>query len=336
MPKRVSTHIFKAIQTAKKILLVSHKNPDGDTLGSLAAMMQYLRHIEKPHVAFCATDISPSLMFLPHIDYVTHQPKVWDDKDIDLVIVFDSSSPDYAGVEQLLPIMQERGAKIANIDHHNTNLQYGDFNLVLPKASSTTEIVHDFFVHNDVAITPGIATCLLTGIITDTGNFTNAATTKHSMNIASKLIEKGGNMAMIQGWVLKDKTVNGLKLWGTVLSRMAHHEKLDIVYTYVTKEDIKKHGVTEHEVEGIANFMNNIKDGRAGMILKETEDGNFKGSFRTTHDHVDVSAFAKLFGGGGHKKAAGFSVEGPIEHALEHIFEKIHLFENGELAMAEV
>lgn len=335
MPKRVAKQIFQAIQKANKILLVSHKNPDGDTLGSIAAMMQYLRNIDKPHVAFCATDMHPSLRFLPHIDYVSQDKKLWDDKDVDLVISFDCSSPDYAGIDAYLPILKERDVTVANIDHHKTNPDYGDLNLVIPSASSTTEILYNFFVYNDIDISPDTATCLLTGIITDTGNFTNSATTKSTMEIASKLIAKGGNLSLIQGWVLQDKTVSGLKLWGTVLSRMAHHEPLDIVYTYVTKDDVAAHGVTENEVDGLANFMNNIKDGRAGMILKEKDDGTFKGSFRTTSDDVDVSAFAKLFGGGGHKKAAGFSVEGPIEHAIEHIFEKIHLFERGELAMGE-
>lgn len=330
MPKRTAKQIFNAIQNAQKILLVSHKNPDGDTLGSLAAMMQYLRHIEKPHVAFCATDMSPNLSFLPHIDYVSQNNKLWDDKELDLVISFDCSSPDYAGIDKYLPILKERGVKVANIDHHKTNPEFGDINLVIPNASSTTEILYDFFVYNNIKIHADTATCLLTGIITDTGNFSNAGTTKHAIDIAGKLIEKGGNLSLIQGWILKDKTVKGLKLWGAVLGRMTHHEPLDIVYTYVTKDDVKKHDVDENEVEGIANFMNNIKDGRAGMILKETEDGRFKGSFRTTHDHVDVSSFAKLFGGGGHKKAAGFSVEGPIESAIEHIFKKIHMFEQSE------
>ena len=336
MPKRIAKQVFQAIHSAQKILLVSHKNPDGDTLGSIAAMMQYLRNIDKSHVAFCATDMSPNLRFLPHMSYISQDQKLWDDADVDLVISFDCSSPDYAGIEAYLPILKERGVKVANIDHHKTNPDYGDLNLVISSASSTTEILYDFFVYNGVVITSEIATCLLTGIITDTGNFTNSATTKRTIDIASTLIAKGGNLSLIQGWVLKDKTVNGLKLWGTVLNRMEHHKPLDIVYTYVTKDDVKNHGVSENEVEGIANFMNNLKDGRAGMILKEKDDGSVKGSFRTTKDDVDVSAFAKLFGGGGHKKAAGFSVEGPLEHAIKHIFEQIHLYERGELAMAEI
>jgi len=335
MPHRSAKQIFQAIQKAKKILLVSHKNPDGDTLGSLAAMMQYLQHIEKPYVAFCATTMSPNLLFLPHIAHMSQDKTLWDDAEIDLVISFDCSSPEYAGIDSYLPILRERGVTVANIDHHKTNPDFGDLNLVIPNASSTTEILYDFFVYNNIAIHADMATCLLTGIITDTGNFTNAGTTKHAIDIASKLIERGGNLSLIQGWVLKDKTVKGLKLWGTVLGRMAHHEPLDIVYTYVTREDAQKHGVGESEMEGIANFMNHIKDGRAGMILKEAEDGSFKGSFRTTHDHVDVSAFAKLFGGGGHAKAAGFSVEGPLEHAIAHIFEKIYMFEKGGMVLDE-
>lgn len=297
--------------------------------------MQYLRRIEKPYAVFCATKMTNKLAFLPHIDELSTDTAVWKDEAIDTIIVFDSSSPDYAGIAGNIEKMKHK-PQVINIDHHKTNDNYGDLNLVLPQASSTTEVLYRFFRHNKVTIDTTMATSLLTGIITDTGNFTNSATTRETVKIASKLIGLGGDLSLIQGCVLKDKTMSGLKLWGNILERMDHHPELDIVYTYVTKDDLKKHEVDEEEIEGFANFMNNIKDGRAGMILKEKEDGTFKGSFRTTNDHVDVSAFAKLFNGGGHKKAAGFSVDGPLEHAIEHVFEKINLFERGELALAEV
>jgi len=91
------------------------------------------------------------------------------------------------------------------------------------------------------------------------------------------------------------------------------------VHTYITQNDIKKYHLTENDSEGIANFLNSIHDGAMGLVLKEKEDGSVKGSFRTTHDDIDVSAYAKALGGGGHKKAAGFSVEGPVEQALEQV-----------------
>ena len=319
MPRRTAKRIFQAIQAANKVLLVPHKNPDGDTLGSVAAMMQYLRRIHKPHVAFCATDISPKLRFLPHIEYITEQADIWQDTDIDLIIVFDSGDLGYAGIDTHVASMAVTPT-IVNIDHHNTNESFGDLNLVIAHASSTTEILYHFFLLNEVSIDADIATCLLTGLVTDTGNFTNAATTASSLDIAGDLIRRGGNLDLINGWIFRDKSLRSLRLWGAILNRIAKHDDLDIVYTYVTRKDLEEHNVSEHELEELANFLNSIEEGRAGMILKEKEDGTFKGSFRTTHDHVDVSAFAKLFGGGGHKKAAGFTVEGPLELALDTVF----------------
>jgi len=326
MPHRIAKQIHTRILSAEHIILVPHQNPDGDTLGSVAAMMQWLRRIDISHTAFCATDISPKLRFLPHIDYISKDPSIWKKSATDLVIVFDSGDLNYAGVDTHVDGMAKK-PDIINIDHHATNTNFGTLNLVMEKASSTTMILYKFFAANNIKIDTYMATCLLTGLITDTGNFTNAATTTGSLKIASKLVELGGDLTGIQNATMKDQSVKGLKLWGKILERLTHHEALDIVHTHVTQQDLREHDIDESKVEGVANFMNNITDGRAGMILKERNDGTVKGSFRTTRDDVDVSAFAKLFGGGGHKKAAGFTVEHPIEQAAEYIFSKILEFE---------
>ena len=326
MPHRIAKQIHTAIMQANRILLIPHRNPDGDALGSVASFMQFLRSIGKPHTAFCETPITSRLQYLPHLEYITSDASIWQDTSYDVVIVFDSGDLRYAGVDthiQQSPIKRT----IINIDHHPTNEHFGDLNLVIPTASSTTEILYHFFKYNNVTITSDIATCLLTGLVTDTDNFTNAATSITSFSIASDLISRGGNLNLIRGWVFKDKSVNALKLWGTVLSRLTKHEELDIVYTYLTQEDLAEHHVNEAEAEGLANFLNTIGDGRAGLILKEMPDGKQKGSFRTTHDHVDVSAFSLLFGGGGHKKAAGFTIYNTREQDFEAIFKAIKQFE---------
>ncbi len=112
------------------------------------------------------------------------------------------------------------------------------------------------------------------------------------------------------------------------MKRLKLHEHTDIAYTYVTMEDLVRAEVNEEEADGIANFLNFLEEGKAAMILKGRADGTVKGSFRTTRSDVDVSAWAKLFGGGGHIKAAGFSVEGPMEKAIEHILRKVGEHQN--------
>lgn len=317
---RTALQINTAIQKAENIVLVPHPNPDGDALGSVAAFMQYLRTIGKNHMAFCITMVTPKLKFLPHADYITSDEKLWHSLNPDLIIVFDSGDLRYAGIEHLV---KKSKATIINFDHHATNEYFGKHNMVSTQASSTTEMLYYYFSYNKIDIDPDMATCLLTGLMTDTDNFTNGATTSDSMSIASKLIHRGGNANLIRGSIFKDKSVKTLKLWGVVLSRLEKHEELDIVHTYVTLKDLQDFNVLEEETEGLANFMNNLKDGRATIMLKEIPGNKIKGSFRTTYDHTDVSLWAKALGGGGHKKAAGFTVDGPVDVAIKFVLTTI-------------
>ncbi|MBT4220956.1 MAG: hypothetical protein HN726_03195 [Candidatus Magasanikbacteria bacterium] len=322
MPHRVATDIYKAVMAAKHILLIPHANPDGDALGSVASFMQFLRSIDKDHTTFCSTEISSRMHFLPHIQYIIHEKEQLLAHEYDVVIVFDSGDLRYAGVDTYLKTMDPQ-PMVINIDHHVTNEMYGELNMVHTQASSTTQILYDFFTYNEIPIDPDMATCLLTGLITDTDNFTNAATSILSLNISSELIRKGANLNLIKGWVFKDKSIDALKLWGTMLSRFEKHVELDIVYTYLKLDDLQEHHVTQEQTEGMANFLNNIEDGKVGLIVQELENGKIKGSFRTTHDDVDVGAMAVSLGGGGHKKAAGFTIDGPLSTALSHIFDTL-------------
>ena len=168
-----------------------------------------------------------------------------------------------------------------------------------------------------------MALALLTGLITDTENFSNPGTTEHSLKVASELIRHGANFNSLKNWFLHDKPVEALKLWGVALSRLTKNESLDIVYTFITLEDLKTHNASEAESEGIANFLNSAGEGRASLVLKETWDGKIKGSFRTTRDDFDVSLIASALGGGGHKKASGFLIADGIDEALAKIWETI-------------
>ncbi len=331
--KHVAKQIYKHILGANKMMLVPHQNPDGDTLGSVAAFIHFLEKIGKDYTAYCSTDISKKLAYLPHSASVSNDASVWNDSEIDTLILFDSGDLRYAGIDQHVEKLTKKPT-IINFDHHATNEYFGDYNIVMDKESSTTAIIYRFFVYNDITIDQDIATCLLTGLVTDTDNFTNGGTTIASLIIASKLIEKGGDLKLIKQSAFKDKSVKGLQLWGAILSRLIHHKETDIVHTYVTQEDIKKHSVEETEIEGVANFMNNLQDGRAGLILKELEDGNVKGSFRTTRDDTNVAQYAKHLGGGGHKKAAGFTIEGPIHNAVERVLDAVMHID--KLALQEV
>jgi len=290
---RTAKQIHNLVKQANHILLVPHQNPDGDALGSVSAFMSYLNKHNIIHSAFSLTKPLEKFSYLPHSQKISNKEDVWQDASIDMVIIFDSGDLNY------------------------------DHNLVIENASSTAEVLFNYFKYNKINIDKKMATALLTGIITDTDNFTNSATSVSSLSAASELIRTGGDLNMIKNALLKDKTVSSLILWGVVLTRLTMDEKSSIVYTYLTKDDLKTNHINENEAEGMANFLNNLSEGKAGLILKETEEGKIKGSFRTTHDDVDVSAYAMKLGGGGHKKAAGFTIEGPMDIAIGKILDTV-------------
>ena len=310
--------INEQVKQANHILLIPHQNPDGDALGSCTAFMEYLKCLGKRHTAYCATGITPRLSYLAHAQRITSEAAIWQDRTIDLIIVFDSGDLRYAGVADKIAQLPT-SVRIVNIDHHITNERYGQLNFVLPHASSTAEVLYHFFTGNNISLNANLATSLLTGILTDTDNFTNAATSGKTLAIGHNLLLRGADMQTITVSVFKDKTINTLKLWGVIFARLQKHGTLDLAHTYVLPTDLAEHNVAESDIEGIANYTNNISDARVTLVLKVLADGKVKGSFRTTRDDTDVARIAKALNGGGHKKAAGFTLDGPVPIALEQI-----------------
>lgn len=310
--EHIAQKINSALKQAENILIVSHKNPDGDTLSSACALMQYLRTLEVNHTAFCATPINPLMRFLPHIEYFVTDHALFERMQFDTIVVLDSGDLAYAGVAHLIAALPYEPT-IINIDHHITNARYGHHNLVISDAASTTEVLYRFFKANNIALDTHIATCLMTGLITDTDHFSNPATSASALQTGAELLRAGANLNLIRGWTLRNHSIKSLKLWGRVFSRLAKNPEHDIAYTVITLKDQKEFDITDKDMEGIANFLNTIGEAKIALLLKEQENGTVKGSFRTTDNNTDVAALAKSLGGGGHKKAAGFTIQGRLE-----------------------
>ncbi len=299
---------------AQRVVIIPHQHPDGDALGSATALAEFLVGQKTEHAIFCATPAAPKFDYLEHAHKLSTDPVIL--KNADTIILVDSGDLRYAGVAEHL---KGHPATIINFDHHATNEQFGHFNFVSTAAASTTEMIYKFFTHNHVRINHHMANSLLTGLITDTDNFTNAATSASAVTAAAELLRSGANLKLINNANLRNKTVPILKLWAVALSRLNLLPEKNMAYTYITQADLHEYNVLDNETEGIANFLNNVEGIDIALILKETSEGTVKGSFRTTHDTTDVSLLAKALGGGGHKKAAGFSVTGTIAEALQHI-----------------
>lgn len=307
----IYTSIFAEIARAQHVMLVAHQKPDGDTTGSSLAMAHYLDSLNKPYTAFCIDEIAPQFRYLPKAKEVTNNPIHWTQAKFDLVIVFDASDLKYAGVATYVAALTHAFTLI-NIDHHATNKLYGKINLVRTTASSTCEVVHDL-LDSVRALDKNMATCLMTGLITDTGSFTNLATTSSAIQAASKLLLKGVDYQQVQSSAVSSRSVGSLKLWGRAFDRLKIDPNTKIATTAITHQDMVELAVEGDAAEGVSNFLNGLKGVRAVVVLSERELGVIKGSCRTTDPCVDVSKLAMLLGGGGHKKAAGFSFPGRLE-----------------------
>lgn len=317
--RHIARQIKQLLNAAHGVIVVCHQNPDGDALGSVAAFYEWLAPL-KPTRLFCATPVQSRWHFIPATAMITTDRSIFQNTAYDTVVVLDSGDPRYAGIEKEV---KARQLTVVNIDHHPTNERFGDVNCVIPTMSSTCEISYNFFQSAEIALNRRAATALLTGIFTDTDNFTNSATTASSLTVAADLIRLGGDMKSVHNCTIRNKSLGSLKLWGKALSRLTRTSDGDTVYTHLGTKDWEETGADETESEGIANFLNNLDDAKIALILKETVDGKIKGSMRSTRADADLATIAKKMGGGGHKKAAGFTSTGTVDEVLNKLLDAI-------------
>lgn len=299
-----------ALKRARRVLIVSHPKPDGDTLGAASAMVNFCKASGIPFDAFCVDAVPEQYSYMPGTEDFTDDPAVFSSRPHDLLAVFDAGDLRYAGIADHVGTMPAR-PRIINFDHHATSDRFGDINVLDAKASSTAEVVYGFFREIGSEIGRDASICLLTGILTDTGIFSNPATTWTSLEAASDLLRRGAKIQDVSKRLIRNKTLPALRLWGQALSRLKYDREKGVASTAVFLRDFDAENVADEHVDGISNFLNTFLDVKVVLVLKELEGGKVKGSFRTAED-IDVSLYAKMLGGGGHKKAAGFTVPGKI------------------------
>lgn len=310
-------HIHSLCAQAKRMLVVSHENC-GDATGALLAFGGYLSDLEVSHQLWLPGPVISTLQFLPEASQVAHTtlPAL---EQFDMIVALDAADQIQAGLSNdAFAEWQEKGNPLVVIDHHYTNTGYGTVNWINPQAAATCAMLYDYFFAIKQPITRKMATCLLTGILTDTGSFSNAATNQEALTAASELLIRGAPLAtIIRNTFKAAQNLALLRLWGRVLSRIRYRSTYGMAIACITQHDLRMCGLTENDLEGMANIMNVIKDIRVGMLLTELSDGTIKGSLRTTRDDIDVSQFAATFGGGGHRRAAGFKLSGKFTHTKQ-------------------
>lgn len=290
-----------------EFIVACHRRPDGDALGSLLAMGAYLEFIGKKAVMYCFDAIPSYFQYLPGVETIKNsQDEFWSHTRAAIIIDCGDLTMPGIALEAFV------GKQIAAVDHHVSNPRYGKVNIVLPETAATAEILLQYFNSVNFVINKDVATCLLTGIYTDTDAFSNLGTTSESLAAASVLLKQGANFKEITANTMQNKTIPSLKIWGRALERLRMDHEKGIAVTVIREADLVECEATLDDTEGIASLLNHLADVKMSMVLREQGDGTVKGSLRTTNELIDVAKVAKLLGGGGHAKAAGFTVKGKI------------------------
>lgn len=310
-----TSQVLQFLNDAKRIVTMTHANPDGDALGSMLGLAAILReNLRKEVICVCKDPAPPPFQFLPGVSTIRQE---FTAAPNDLFLFLDAAEPKQTDFQMTYHVLfsleeqRKQGIHSIKIDHHPTESDFAMLNLVDPTAASSAEVVVDIADGLNFTIPRDAATCLLTGMYTDTGSMMHSNTTARVYRTAARLIQRGADRQAIIENVFRSSRVSTLKLWGRVLEKISLTEE-GAAISAVTAGDFRATGADFSELTGAIDYVNSIPGMKFSLVLSE-RGGKVKGSLRTLRDDVDVSALAQKFAGGGHKKAAGFSLEGKLE-----------------------
>jgi len=304
--------VLAELRDAEKLIVVTHENPDGDALGSLIAMQDILTLAGHD----CLMFIDASEFPLPHeyrffeLSGLVSAPP--DDLDERTIVFLDCGNLERNPAEAFRRPGGAGGPHVVNIDHHHDNTMFGTVNYVLPEASCTAEIVWDLMHGLDVKVTRGIAEALYVGLITDTGRFMYENTGPRAHEMAADLIGAGVDVHEIYRRVYEGVPYGKLALLARGLAKIHRYDGGRLTVTELDARDFAESGAEESYSEGVIDHLRAVEGTAVAALIRE-RTGNSDGgrarkvSLRASDERVDVSAIARVQGGGGHRQAAGFS-----------------------------
>lgn len=296
---------------ANRIAIITHVAPDGDAIGSTLGLMYVLRGLGKSAFPVCQDPVPYQVNWLPGVEEFRPSPPA----DVDLVVSIDLSSLDRMGDAY------DAGAlghvPLVNIDHHVTNTHFAPIRWVEPKAVAACEQVYHLARAFDYPITPTAATCILTGLLTDTRGLRTSNVNARVLRVATHLVELGAPIGEITELAFNRKPLSVIKLWALALQHL-HIEPEGIIWATITEAIRKEAGHEEENDGGLVSFITSAEGMYVGVVFTEKPDGQVNVSMRA-RPGVDVSQVAFALGGGGHPQAAGATIEGPLEAAQARV-----------------
>ncbi|MBD3360895.1 hypothetical protein GF366_03785 [Candidatus Peregrinibacteria bacterium] len=314
-PEKLKIEFQKAKKTlfeAQKICIISHRNPDGDAVGSNLALRLEFEDLGKEVVSACVDPIPQNNLYLKKADTFVND---FNYDDFDVFVSVDCGATHLVGFHENKPELLSGDKPFINIDHHGSNDNFGTINIVDPNACAASFILYKCFKYCGMSINIDVATCLLHGLYFDTGGLMHSNTSGEVVKVSGDLVSKGANARKIAKELFHTTPVNKLRLWGKILERAYVNEE-GVTVSAVNKCDYESCGASSKDTGGAIDFLNAVPGSRYCVLLSEDEKGKVKGSLRTRRDDVNLSEVASRWGGGGHPKASGFGVEGHLRPTM--------------------
>jgi bifunctional oligoribonuclease and PAP phosphatase NrnA len=308
--------VIDALRGAQRVTAICHENPDADTLGAALALRIAVERLGKRAEVVAADPVPPWLAFLPRVDEVRRMPAL----EPDVAVVLDGPLSRTGDVAT-----QAAGwlgqAHLVNIDHHVSNSGDGMVAWIEGEAAATCEMIA--LLLPDLGVEPDaeLATALLAGIVQDTHTFAHPNVTPRTLRVAADLVAAGGRLSAIHRAIYADKPYSTLALWGRMLAGIGQRRDGRIVHAAMTLAMLAELGAEPNEAEGFVDLLASTKAADVTILFKEADANRVRVSVRTTA-RADAVAITSVFGGGGHARAAGCTVEAPLDVARERVLEE--------------
>lgn len=300
--------VLRSIDEHQHFVLTSHARPDGDAVGSLLACHQLLKQLGKSTTAVLSDGVPLIYRPLPLAGEIVHASAIDGEHQAALILECDSlQRTRVKGLEEKFLI---------NIDHHASAKPFADINWIELSACAVAEMVYRLIQEANAKVTPEIATCLYTAILTDTGSFCYESTTERTFKLAQELVRLGAHPAKIAQNVYFSNPTSKMRLLGAALSTLNREGSL--AWMHVTDQELKRSGGLEEDLEGLVNYALGIEAVEVAVFFRELPDHRYRVSLRSKGG-VNVAEIAERFGGGGHACASGFSLAGPLARASEQV-----------------
>lgn len=296
----------------KRVLVTSHARPDGDAIGSSLAMAEILEQRGHEVEVLLADPVPDIYHTLPRVERIRYA--AGPAQEPSAVVILECDSTERTGLQGL----EDR--LLINIDHHESGRHYAAFNWIDPKACAVAEMVYGIALASRADITPAMATCLYTALLSDTGSFTYPLTNSDTFAMAHDLTLKGANPSQVARDIFFTSPLSKIKLLGTALSNMECDRK--IAWSWVTQADMDRAKADAEDCEGVVNHLISIAGVESAVFFRELPRGEFRLSIRSK-GQVNVAVVAEAFGGGGHRTASGCTMQGPLATATDRVLAQL-------------